>query len=504
MNTHRFRRICVFASLGVFLFSCQKKTETDENRQAQQEAESSAVVLPEAGWSRTMAIVTHGGLSPIENALFREFVGDMTARLSAGRTLRVAVWPVRSSGRDTSLVADATLECRVDVRGPGEARWFFSLQKDGASNPVWEYSPESPFEAVYELAEKVAVRTAQIFAMDTAIVAKKRIPGLTASMFERYLDGRACLGEKIRENLDCAVRNFKEVLKADSTFIRAWEGLAESYLDNIRNRWDVNRVWVQLAQDAAFRAMRLDSTAGDVRFLLAQVYVQWGDLRAADREARRALDLDPNQAEAWSLLGDLAVQSRGRYDVGLEAYGRSLLLSPASSQAAAGKSLVQMGMGRYTEAAGTLETALRANPKDAKLHSCLALAHLYGRNIAAARAEIRKGLDSDGLRPFSSAVLAMILASTGSLDEAVEEVTLRVEPYAGGNASLCVSVAAVYALLGRKGLSVQWLEKAVSLGYRDYIWLSNDPNFDGMRTDQRFVELMGKIKTEWRKTPAHG
>ena len=502
MNTHRISRIMILASVGVFLFSCQKKTGTDEKRLTQEEAAAPAAVLPEPAWRRTLAILTREGRSPAEDALLGEFIGDLTERLSAGRTLRVAVWPYGLSGRDTGLFADATLDCRVGVPGSGDARWFFSLKKDGASNPAWEASLESPCGSVYELARRTAVRTALVFAMDTTVIAKKRVPGLKAPLFGRYLDARTCLGEKRRESLDCAVRGFKEVLKGDSTFIRAWQGLAASYLDNIRNRWDVNRVWVQLAQDAAFRAMRIDSTAGGVRFLLAQVYVQWGDLSSAERETRRSLDLNPNLAEAWSLLGDLAVQSRGQYDVGLEAYGRALLLSPALSRAAAGKSLVQMGMGRYPEAAGTLESAIRANPEDAELHSCLALGRLYQRNLEAAGAEIRLGLDSERLRPFSSAVKAMILASNGNLDGAVEEVTLHVEPYAAGNAPLCVSVAAVYALLGRKGLSVQWLEKAVSLGYKDYIWLSNDPNFDGMRADPRFSDLLGKVKTEWQKTLA--
>jgi tetratricopeptide (TPR) repeat protein len=504
MNIHPFKCTGVLACLAVLFFSCQKKTESEEKRLAQQEAASPLAVLPEANWNRTIAIFEPQGQSPIEKALFREFVRDFTSRLSAVRFVRVALWPSRTALADTALAADATLDCRVRVRDSGTANWFLSIKKSGRSDAVWEFSPESPLQEVYGLSRRAAAQAALEFGIDTAVVIKKDVPPLTASLFGRYLEGRICLGEKTREKLGCAVRNFKEVLKTDSTLIQAWEGLADSYLDNFRNRWDVNRVWVQLAQDAAFRAMRLDSTRGDVRFLLAQVYVQWGDLRTAERETRRALELDPNLADAWSLLGDLAVQSRGQYDLALESYGRSLSLSPASIEAAAGESLVQMGLGRYADASRTLETALRTHPDEARLHSSLALAYHYQHSTTDALAEIRKGLDSEDVRPFSSAVFAMILASTGNLDGALEEVTLRVEPYAGGNAPLCTSVAAVYSLLKRNGLAVQWLEKAVSLGYRDFIWLSSDPNFDGMRQDQRFIELMRQIKTEWRKNLAGG
>ena len=504
MKTHRFKWICIFAGLAVFLFSCQKKTGSDQRRMTLQEAAGPAAVLPEANWRRTVAIFEPQGLSSVEEALFREFNRDFTSRMSAARSVRVALWPSRAAFQDTTPTADATLDCRVRVRDSGTANWFLSIKKSGGSDAVWEFSPESPFAEVYRLSRRAAGQAALALGIDTTVIVKKDVPPLTASLFGRYLEGRICLGEKTREKLGCAVRSFKEVLKTDSTLIQAWQGLADSYLDNYRNRWDVNRVWVQLAQDAAFRALRLDSTRGDVRFLLAQVYVQWGDLITAERETRRALELDPNLAEAWSLLGDLAVQSRGQYDLALESYGRSLSLSPASTEAAAGESLVQMGLGRYADASRTLETALRTHPDEARLHSALALSYHYQHNTKDAHSEIRKGLASEDIRPFSSAVLAMILASTGNLDGALEEVTLRVEPYAGGNAPLCTSVAAVYSLLKRNGLAVKWLEKAVSLGYRDFIWLSNDPNFDGMRQDQRFVELMRQIKTEWKKNLAGG
>jgi adenylate cyclase len=505
MNAKRFRRIVVFTCMALSLMSCRKKSGLEVKRLAQREAAGSAAVLPETDWNRTIAIFEPHGQSPVEKALFGEFIRDFTARLSAARIVRVALWPSHESLKDTTLTADAILDCGVRILDSGNAKWFFSLKRPGGgSGALWESSPETRSTAVYALSRSAAAQSALALGIDTTAVVGKDAPSLTAPLFGRYLEGRVCLGENAKEKLDCAVKGFKEVLKADSAFIRAWEGLADSYLANYRNRWNVNRVWVQLAQDAAFRALRIDSTAGNVRFLLARVHVQWGDLKTAEKETRRALELDPNLPGAWSLLGDLAVQSKGQYDIGLESYGRALSLSPGSAEAAEGESLVQMGLGRYDGAARTIETALRIHPDEARLHSVLALTLHYQRKAAAAYAEIRKGLDSNEVRPFSSAVFAMILASMGNLDGALEEVTLRVEPYSGGNAPLCTSVAAVYSLLKRNGLAVQWLEKAVSLGYRDFIWLSNDPNFDRMRQDPRFAELMKQIKTEWRNNLAGG
>jgi len=140
------------------------------------------------------------------------------------------------------------------------------------------------------------------------------------------------------------------------------------------------------------------------------------------------------------------------------------------------------------------------NPEEPSLHSFLALSYFYQKKLKPASGEIEKGLQTQTAGPFPHAVLAMIQAASGRPDSALSEVTLRVEPYTEGDASLCSAAAAVYSLLGRNGLAIQWLEKAVSLGYEDFVWLSNDPNFDRMRNDPRFIGVLERVKEKWEKS----
>jgi tetratricopeptide (TPR) repeat protein len=486
------RRFGIFILIAFLLFSCGKKKEEAEKHLERAEG-GKVASLPSAAWKTTLAVLFPDDFSPEENILFQEYLDDFLARLSRTGGVRILQWPAGDFFKDPGLYADFLLVCDVRLRGQN-AGWSFVLQKSTTDSTVWDFRKTARLFEVYGISRETAVRTSQTMKLDTALVGPERTLSIPAEPFEEYLKGVSCLRERKKEKMDCAVRSFKQVLKVDSTFLPVWLRLAESYLNIFENRWDLNRVWIQLAQDAVFRAVRLDSTRADARLLLGQVYVQWGDLRAAEREFQAALRLNPNLPEAWTWMGNLAPSAGSPYELGLEAYGHALELSPHTPKAAIGKAMLLMGLRRYKESGETLENAVHFNPAEPSLHALLSLSHYYQKDLKSAFNESEKGMQSETYRPFSHAVLAMIQIASGQPDAALGEVTLQVEPYAGSDASLCTAVAAVYALLSRNGLSVQWLEKAISLGYKDYIWLSNDPNFDGLRKDPRFAALMEKLK----------
>jgi hypothetical protein len=114
-----------------------------------------------------------------------------------------------------------------------------------------------------------------------------------------------------------------------------------------------------------------------------------------------------------------------------------------------------------------------------------------------AESEIRKGLVSPEYGSFSHAVLAMVFAKQGRLDDSLGEVELEVKPYVGNDPSLATAVAAIYTLLNRKGEAIQWMEKALEWGYLEYIWVDTDPNFGGLRNDERFIRILETMRRAW-------
>ena len=156
-------------------------------------------------------------------------------------------------------------------------------------------------------------------------------------------------------------------------------------------------------------------------------------------------------------------------------------------------------MQEYGTAEAELRRVLRIHPDKAYFHSFLALARYYQDDFEEATRELNQGFRAESYRPFSHAVKAMIHVKQGRLDDALGEVEMEVKPYVGNNASLATAVAAVYVLLNRNGEAIQWLEKAVSWGYKEYLWLAYDPNFKELMGDERFHHILDGLKKTWEE-----
>ena len=58
------------------------------------------------------------------------------------------------------------------------------------------------------------------------------------------------------------------------------------------------------------------------------------------------------------------------------------------------------------------------------------------------------------------------------------------------------NVACGYSLLGEKSKALEWLEKAVEMGWKDVTHLEKDSDLDSLREETGFKKLLGKLKGE--------
>ncbi len=496
MKQAEFSRIAVLGAIFL-LAACGSKKESAEGFRTADEASSGAAVFtPAPRWEKTVALISRRTGSDAEQALLDDFGQSAADRL---RGVRVPRWTSDMPAAATDVKADLVLDCGVRISGD-TAIWDLSLVDPASKRSVWNETSRIPVEEFERAAEAAAERAAALAGAGGGVPVKDAVSGFPEkSLFLIYLRARAAEASGTRQGIDSAVRDYKAVLRRDSTFSPAWRGLGRAYLDIIQTGLDRNRVWPELAKDAALRSLRIDSTDGRARALLGRIEAERGDFRAAVREAKRATADRPNDPEAWILLGQAEGQGLAVYGPAIDAFRRALELDPASVEAASSLAVLLAGSGRTGEAAAVLERGLLISPESPMLRTVLALVRLVAGEIPEARAEIDKALSSAGEDPFVRVIHAMILARSGEKDAALGEVTLRVEPHAGNMASLHVSIAAVYALLGRNGTAVESLEKALNFGYIDYPWLSRDPHFDGMRKDSRFIDCMKRLKAAWEE-----
>jgi tetratricopeptide (TPR) repeat protein len=121
---------------------------------------------------------------------------------------------------------------------------------------------------------------------------------------------------------------------------------------------------------------------------------------------------------------------------------------------------------------------------------------LYYRNEVEEAAHLleevlEKNPRLDGVRP----IYAICLSKLGRHAEARAQLTEQVKDVAAADHDISYWLACVYALEGERDLAFEWLERAINLGNENNLWFESDPNWENLRDDPRFDELMQKIES---------
>jgi tetratricopeptide (TPR) repeat protein len=110
----------------------------------------------------------------------------------------------------------------------------------------------------------------------------------------------------------------------------------------------------------------------------------------------------------------------------------------------------------------------------------------------AAIEAFQKAIKAGGGHVLPLTGLGYAYARSGKSEKALE-VVAELNRLSQNSYVSPVNVATVYAGLGDKDQAFDWLEKAFDVRSRSLAWLNVLPEFDDLRTDQRFKSLSGRI-----------
>lgn len=476
-------RIFLFLTGLCLLVTCGRKGEQEQTWK-QDEAMGSSVTLPGFGWEKSITISFTGGVEADVVS------GQVIAGL--GKTGNIYAFDRRTSGI-RPLVADFQLN--GSVKKQGDSFEIVALVTDQKEQIFSDQHYQENEAGLLNVAQEITTRTVQTLSPETSGKPSSK-PQTQAEVVTDYWQASRLMALNTHAATNEAVSLFKRTLKNDSTFTPAWMGLAEAYLNIPKMGWNHSRTWITLAQKCLLKASETDPENGQIYRLLGEVYLGWGDLSSAEKSFRHALNLNPFQDQAWTGLGRIYSQY-GLYAPALKTYDHSLELKPDQPDVTVSYALLLIGSRQYEQAETRLQKQIDLNAGDDYLLTFLALAQFYRGNYENALASVETGLQASEYQVLAHAVNAMILAASGNPDAALGEAELEVKPSVRGNASLAVALAADYALLGRAGTAVNWLKKALESGYADYVWISNDPNFDSLRQNSEFMDIAEQIKNRW-------
>ena len=133
----------------------------------------------------------------------------------------------------------------------------------------------------------------------------------------------------------------------------------------------------------------------------------------------------------------------------------------------------------------------------------LALAYRYAGKMDKAweAAQKVKEVDPDGI--LWQMAFAFLEGAEGKGREILELVDDRVQGFSWDFVITVYWVASYYAMAGDKDKAFRWLERGIAIGNRNHRWFKVDPNFEHLRSDPRYVEILRKARSEAQKLKAH-
>jgi len=318
-----------------------------------------------------------------------------------------------------------------------------------------------------------------------------------ADAYQLYLKGRYHANKATAEGLRKGTEYFRQAIEKDPSYALAYAGLADSY-----NGLGSSLVYMPpsetlpQAKVAALKALELDDTLAEAHAALgyAQWFYDW-DWPSAEREFKRAIDLNPNSAIVHQRYSECLI-TRSRFAESVAEGERAQELDPLSSQVAGWLGYIYLAAHRYDESIAQLRKALDLDPNVAWIRMVLAWDYVIKRNFAQALAEFDKMTIQDrAVTPENQNViqgLGWVYGMSGRRDDAlkVAEKLKRLSMHAYVD---FYCIATIYAGLGERDEAFRWLEKGYEERSASMPFLATDPIWYGLRSDPRYADLLRRI-----------
>ena len=312
---------------------------------------------------------------------------------------------------------------------------------------------------------------------------------------DAYLRGLFYWNKRGRADLEKAIGYFNQAIILDPNYALPYAGIAQSYIpltyfgyvrgDDVRS----------MVATALTRALELDDSLAEAHTALgsAKHFYEY-DWAGAEREFRRAIELNPNYATAHQWYAQM-LGCEGRGEEALAEHKHALALDPFSLIIISGTGHRFYRLRRYDEAVEALKNAVEMDDNFASTHWNLGLVYAQQKDFPAAIKELQKAdalLQSNAL---TLGALGYTYAASGDTIRA-GTVLLRLENQAKHQYVDPEAYALVYVGLGNKDRAFQWLNRAIDDRQGWVTFIKAEPLLDNLRSDPRFDDLLRRMNLE--------
>ena len=290
-----------------------------------------------------------------------------------------------------------------------------------------------------------------------------------------------------------AIRFFEQAIAEDPDYAPAYAGLADSYsLDVDYRSIPVAEAYAR-AKAYARKALELDESVPSAHASLAwSLFIYDWDWEGAEREFRRAIELNPRYASAHQWFAFL-LASRGEHDAALLEGHTALELEPASVSIRRGVAWLSYYARRYDMARNHMARAIEMNPLATESYRILATTLALQGERVEAEGMLREAMMLPAAGAYTKASLGWVLALSGKRAEA-EALLGELEVAAQEGYVSPVAFAIIHIGLNNVDQALDWAERAYDERRGWLAYLKVNPMLDPLRGAPRFEALLRKMK----------
>ena len=364
---------------------------------------------------------------------------------------------------------------------------------------LWAQKFDREVKDLFSLQDDISSRVVEALKLTLpagASDAGKRRPTENMDAYEYYLRGLYYQANESHADIDTSIALFENAIRLDPEFALAYSALGSSYQGILFN-YGSDKGLEQKAYIAIEKALTLDPN-------LAEGYSVRGDLlwtnghgfphEQALREQYRALSLNPNLVNAHQSIGTIFLHI-GLLAKGLEELRTTLTLDPTNTFCAPRIARIYWYQQQFDSALAQLE---RIPAQYWKVEHAIVL-HDMGQDNRAW--ELLQSTQWDSVQTSSdlASAYAILYAARGDSQEAERSIARSVS--LGHDAShfhhAQFNIACAYAILRNNPQAVAWLQKTTENGLPCYPLFSNDPNLRGLKDDKSYIALLETLRRQW-------
>jgi eukaryotic-like serine/threonine-protein kinase len=471
--------------------------------------EESASALPQSRpMSISIAVLPFVNLSSArENEYFSDGITeDIIAQLSkiAGLQViaRTSVMRYKNADKDLAQIGhelgvNTLLEGSVRREG-NRVRIVGSLVDVETQRELWAETYDRDMDDVLAVQSEVSQHIATTLkaglpSAELQHIQLGRVEDIEA--YHLYLKGRYFLNKLTSEGIRKAIRHFQGALDKDPNYARSYAGISTCYANSGHFNYVPPSEAFPKAKAAAIKALELDNSLAEahVSIALVEVFFSW-DWAAAEQSFRRAIELNPNFAEAhiyysWYLV------IVNRLEEALAEAERVVDLDPLSPFATTNLGWVLSMIDHLDAAIEQFNKTLEIDPSFLPVKTCLAFAYMGKRMY-------REAIECLQDWTWSRCILGEAYALAGQ-DEAARQLLAEITRFSQKEIHRPSEIAWLCIILGEREQASEWLEKAFRK--RDYTLSmharARGAQWDRFRTDPLVLEFMKRMGLEVQMHP---